>query len=129
MRPLKWSNTAGRADDGREARASDFKPSNQYSRPRRSQAYARRDGRRDAVLLAGSGSIICMGRCEVANGDPLERAAEAQRLFPTSITAYRRMIEQDLRDPIAENLPQAEQLSTLLLGPVMRKYPGRRQVG
>jgi CHAT domain-containing protein len=41
-----------------------------------------------------------------------------RKTVSNSIDAYRRMIEQDVRDPIAENLPQADDLSNMLLGPV-----------
>lgn len=89
------------------------------------QAYARRTG--DVLLsywLAPTRSYVW-----VVNGSGIhmselpgrERIAEA-------IAVYRRIIEKDLRDPVAFKLSQGEELSRLLLGPVEKYLAGARRV-
>ena len=51
-----------------------------------------------------------------------------RKTISESITAYRRMIEQDLRDPVAEELGQADELSDTLLGPVAQFLKNRGRV-
>jgi len=89
------------------------------------QAYARRTG--DVMLsywLAPDRSFVW---AVDANGIHWGVLPE-RKIISDAIAVYRRMIEQDLRDPIAENLPQAEQLSTLLVGPVKQYLNGASRV-
>jgi CHAT domain-containing protein len=89
------------------------------------QAYSRRTG--DVLLsywLAPDRSYVWLVD---ANGIHWSVLPD-RKIISDAITVYRRMIEQDLRDPVAENLPQANQLSTMLLGPVKQYLNGASRV-
>ena len=89
------------------------------------QDYARRTG--DTLLsywLAPNRSyvwVVNSSGIQVSELPGRERIAEA-------IAVYRRIIEKDLRDPVASNLSQGEELSRLLLGPVEKHLKGARRV-
>lgn len=44
------------------------------------------------------------------------------------VRAYRKMIEEDSRDPLEAPIPQAQSLSEMLLGPVIREIPAGKRV-
>jgi CHAT domain-containing protein len=89
------------------------------------QAYARRTG--DVMLsywLAPDRSFVWVVNANGIHWSELPK----RKVISDAIAVYRRMIEQDVRDPIADGLPQAEQLSTLLLGPVKQYLNGASRV-
>jgi CHAT domain-containing protein/tetratricopeptide (TPR) repeat protein len=84
-------------------------------RTRAFQEYARRNG---VVLLS---YFLAPDRSFVweVDGNGIHWGVLPDRKsIAESIITYRRLIETDLRDPVGEKLPQAEDLSKMLLGPV-----------
>src|SRR5581483_6415323 len=51
-----------------------------------------------------------------------------QRVIEGLVRAYRKALEEDLRDPVESQLPQAERLSQILLGPIQAELAGVRRV-
>jgi CHAT domain-containing protein len=89
------------------------------------QAYARRSG--DVMLsywLGPERSYVW-----VVNADGIHMKELPPRAsIAADIAVYRRMIEENLRDPISDNLSQGESLSNVLLGPVHPYLKGARRV-
>jgi CHAT domain-containing protein/Tfp pilus assembly protein PilF len=89
------------------------------------QAYARRTG--DVMLsywLAPDRSFVWVVDANGIHWSVLPK----HKVISDAIEVYRRMIERDLRDPIAEKLSQGDQLSTMLLGPVKQYLEGASRV-
>jgi CHAT domain-containing protein len=89
------------------------------------QAHARRTG--DALLsywLAPDRSFVWVVN---ATGIHMSELPGRARIAE-AISVYRRIIEKDLRDPVASGLSQGETLSGLLLGPVQQHLRGASRV-
>ena len=89
------------------------------------QAYARRTG--DVMLsywLTPDRSFVWVVN---ANGIHMSVLPD-RKTIADAISVYGRMIEQDLRDPVAENLPQGGKLTDLLIGPVKQYIEGAGRI-